>query len=111
MSKLTEWFFRLGYRKKRPLDCTHLDQINRHVQPSAEGCEDCLKIGDTWVHLRICMICGHVGCCDNSKNKHASAHYHATGHPIIRSLEKGEDQRSAVSQSGRLSAISGQLSA
>jgi len=70
--------------------CTHLDQI-RDVTPSAQGCEDCLKTGDRWVHLRICMICGHVGCCDNSKNKHATAHFHATGHPIIKSFQKGED--------------------
>ncbi len=70
--------------------CTHLDQI-RAVSPSAQGCEECLKMGDTWVHLRICRICGHVGCCDNSKNKHATKHYHATGHPIIQSFEPDED--------------------
>ena len=70
--------------------CTHLDQI-QDVKPSANGCEDCLKIGDTWVHLRMCMICGNVGCCDDSKNKHASKHFHATHHPIMRSLEPGED--------------------
>jgi uncharacterized UBP type Zn finger protein len=70
--------------------CTHKDQI-REVQPSAQGCEECLKTGDRWVHLRMCMICGHVGCCDSSKNKHASKHYHATGHPIVRSMERGED--------------------
>ena len=70
--------------------CTHLDQI-REVVPSAQGCEECLQMGDTWVHLRICKICGHVGCCDSSKNKHATKHYHATGHPIIQSFEPGED--------------------
>jgi uncharacterized UBP type Zn finger protein len=70
--------------------CTHLDQI-RDVTPSANGCEECLKTGDTWVHLRICLICGHVGCCDSSKNKHATKHFHATGHPIIQSYERGED--------------------
>jgi uncharacterized UBP type Zn finger protein len=69
--------------------CTHLDQI-QEVIPSAEGCEDCLKTGDTWVHLRICLICGHVGCCDNSKNKHATRHFHDTGHPLIQSLQPGE---------------------
>ena len=53
----------------------------RPVRPSAPGCEDCLRTGDAWVHLRICMTCGHVGCCDSSKNKHATAHHHATGHP------------------------------
>jgi CPA2 family monovalent cation:H+ antiporter-2 len=70
--------------------CSHLDQT-RPVLPSARGCEDCLRIGDSWVHLRICMTCGHVGCCDSSKNKHATGHSHGTGHPIIKSLEPGED--------------------
>lgn len=69
--------------------CTHLDQI-QVVSPSAEGCEDCLKIGDSWVHLRLCLICGHVGCCDNSKNKHATKHFHATDHPFIVSYEPEE---------------------
>jgi CPA2 family monovalent cation:H+ antiporter-2 len=70
--------------------CAHISQI-RPVLPSANGCEECLKTGDTWVHLRICMTCGHVGCCDSSKNKHATKHYHRTTHPIVRSLEPGED--------------------
>ena len=73
-------------------ECTHLDQI-QDVSPSADGCEDCLKTGDNWVHLRICLVCGHVGCCDNSKNKHATQHFHATGHPLIQSLEPGETWR------------------
>ena len=70
--------------------CTHLDQI-KEVKPSADGCEECLKTGSWWVHLRICRICGHVGCCDQSPNKHATKHFHATGHPIIQSIEPGED--------------------
>jgi CPA2 family monovalent cation:H+ antiporter-2 len=70
--------------------CSHVDQT-RPVIPSARGCEDCLRIGDTWVHLRICMTCGHVGCCDSSKNKHATRHSQATEHPIIKSLQPGED--------------------
>lgn len=70
--------------------CTHL-KMTRAVMPSARGCEECLRTGDTWVHLRLCMTCGHVGCCDSSKNKHASKHYPATGHPIIKSLERGDD--------------------
>jgi CPA2 family monovalent cation:H+ antiporter-2 len=70
--------------------CKHLDQI-RPVYPSAAGCEECLKIGDKWVHLRICLTCGHVGCCDTSPNKHATAHFHSTNHPIMRSLQPGED--------------------
>ncbi|MEJ7711820.1 MAG: UBP-type zinc finger domain-containing protein [Pyrinomonadaceae bacterium] len=70
--------------------CSHLDQI-KVVTPSAKGCEDCLKTGDTWVHLRLCETCGHVGCCDQSKNKHATKHFHATQHPIIKSFEPGEE--------------------
>ncbi len=72
--------------------CSHLDQI-RDVVPSADGCEECLKTGGWWVHLRLCLICGHVGCCDNSPNQHATKHFHATQHPIIRSFEPGEDWR------------------
>jgi uncharacterized UBP type Zn finger protein len=72
--------------------CTHLNQI-KHVVPSAKGCEDCLKSGDEWVHLRLCLTCGHVGCCDSSKNKHATKHYHKTSHPIISSLEPSETWR------------------
>ncbi len=70
--------------------CAHLDQIKR-VYPSASGCEDCLRTGDRWIHLRACLTCGYVGCCDDSKNKHATAHYHQTTHPIIKSMEPGED--------------------
>jgi uncharacterized UBP type Zn finger protein len=70
--------------------CIHLAQI-QEVTPSANGCEDCLKIGDDWVHLRLCLSCGHVGCCDTSKNKHATKHFHLTKHPIIKSHEPGED--------------------
>jgi hypothetical protein len=70
--------------------CVHLSEM-RIVTPSADGCEDCLRIGATWVHLRLCEICGHVGCCDNSPNKHATKHFHSTAHPIIRSYEPGEE--------------------
>lgn len=70
--------------------CEHLSEI-REVTPSADGCEDCLKIGGRWVHLRLCEICGHVGCCDNSPNRHATKHYNATEHPIMKSFEPGED--------------------
>ena len=72
--------------------CTHLDQI-RNVTPSADGCEEYLKMGDTWVHLRECLICGHLGCCDSSKNKHVTKHFRATKHPIVRSFEPGENWR------------------
>ena len=70
--------------------CEHLKQI-RTVTQSADGCEECLKIGSGWVHLRMCMICGHVGCCDQSPNRPATKHYHATTHRIIRSVEPGEE--------------------
>jgi hypothetical protein len=71
--------------------CTHLGQIKQVSASTTEGCEDCLRIGDDWVHLRLCMSCGHVGCCDSSKNRHATAHFHSTGDPIIKSFEPGED--------------------
>ena len=70
--------------------CTHLEMIH-DVSPSAAGCEDCLKIGGRWVHLRMCMTCGHSGCCDSSPNRHATAHYQEVAHPIIRSAEPGEE--------------------
>ena len=73
-----------------PKECTHLDQIQITTTDSHE-CEDCVAIGDTWVHLRLCLACGHVGCCDSSKNKHATRHFHASSHPIVRSLEPGEN--------------------
>ena len=73
--------------------CHHFEQAHRVPSPEqsyAQGCPDCLKIGATWVHLRECLICGHVGCCDSSPNKHATAHFHATEHPVMRSVEPGE---------------------
>jgi len=70
--------------------CPHLNFV-RTDQPLSNGCEECLAIGDTWVHLRLCRTCGHVGCCDDSKNRHATKHFHATQHPIITSFEPGED--------------------
>jgi monovalent cation:H+ antiporter-2, CPA2 family len=73
-----------------PEPCTHLDMVKTD-RLRTNGCEECLEMGDTWVHLRLCRTCGHVGCCDDSKNKHATKHYHSTRHPIITSLEPGED--------------------
>ncbi len=70
--------------------CGHLETIAA-VQPSDDGCTDCLAIGSGWVHLRMCQECGRVGCCDNSPNRHATAHFHASRHPLIRSFEPGED--------------------
>ncbi len=72
-------------------ECTHLDQI-REVEPQTpQGCAECLATGGHWEHLRLCLTCGHVGCCDKSPGQHATAHFHATHHPIIRSLEPEED--------------------
>ena len=70
--------------------CPHVGKIDPHVKPHTRGCEECLAMGDEWLHLRLCMQCGHVGCCDDSKNKHATKHFQHTKHPIIRSLEPGE---------------------
>jgi uncharacterized UBP type Zn finger protein len=71
--------------------CLHLDEVEFLEPPEpVAGCPDCLAAGDTWVHLRMCHVCGRVGCCDDSPNKHATAHYHASGHPLIRSIEPGE---------------------
>ena len=73
-----------------PDTCTHLDQV-ADVTPSGEGCKECLESGGKWVHLRLYMSCGHVGCCDSSPNKHATAHFRGTDHPIVRSYEPRED--------------------
>ncbi len=70
--------------------CGHLDMIQT-VYPSAAGCEDCIRLGEDWVHLRMCLVCGHIGCCDTSKNKHTTAHFHSTEHPLIMSMEPGEN--------------------
>src|SRR5215467_3044193 len=69
--------------------CSHVKEI-RDVKPSGKGCKECLAMGDTWVHLRECLICGHVGCCDSSKNKHATKHFHQTKHPIMQSFEPAQ---------------------
>jgi uncharacterized UBP type Zn finger protein len=70
--------------------CTHLKQPPKIRKTKTHVCEDCIKTGDSWVHLRMCTECGHVGCCDSSKNKHATKHYHSSKHPVIRSIEPGE---------------------
>jgi uncharacterized UBP type Zn finger protein len=75
-----------------PAACTHLDHVHVTELPAAvDGCGECLRSGGRWVHLRICLECGQVGCCDSSPGRHASAHASAAGHPIIRSIEPGED--------------------
>ena len=69
--------------------CHHTDQA-RILATATRVCEDCVKTGDQWVHLRLCLACGHVGCCDSSKNRHATKHFRETGHPLVRSIEPGE---------------------
>ncbi|HTT71981.1 MAG TPA: UBP-type zinc finger domain-containing protein [Anaeromyxobacteraceae bacterium] len=75
--------------------CKHLASLSRPrpapVTPSSFGCQECLEQGEGWVHLRLCMSCGHVGCCDSSPHKHATRHFHATRHPVMKSFEPGED--------------------
>ena len=71
--------------------CAHVKEIRRVSPEANDVCPECVALGDDWVHLRWCRICGHVGCCDSSKNKHATRHFNETGHPIIQSLEPGED--------------------
>ena len=70
--------------------CEHLAQLTPIEPNTSEGCEDCLASGGRWVHLRLCMECGHVGCCDSSPNRHATAHFHGTGHGVVQSFEPGE---------------------
>jgi hypothetical protein len=75
-----------------PTTCAHVDLVPA-ISPRSSGCEECLRTGSRWVHLRVCLSCGFVGCCDSSKNRHATAHFWATQHPIVRSLEPGESWR------------------
>jgi hypothetical protein len=72
--------------------CKH-SRLARSVKAQTEGCAECLTAGDPWIHLRICLICGHVGCCDASRNRHATQHFHATKHPVVQSLEPDEHWR------------------
>jgi len=79
-----------------PDACPHERQV-QEVKPSARGCEECLKIGSPWLHLRLCRTCGHVGCCDDSPNRHATAHYRAARHPVIEGYEQpGEIDRAVL---------------
>jgi uncharacterized UBP type Zn finger protein len=73
--------------------CSHLSAVRDDVEPSGAGCKECLELGSWWVHLRMCLTCGQVGCCDSSPNKHASQHANQAAHPIVRSFEPGEDWR------------------
>jgi uncharacterized UBP type Zn finger protein len=71
--------------------CAHLNQVRNVEARTPGGCEECLAMGSQWVHLRLCLGCGHVGCCDNSINRHATKHFRSTKHAIMRSFERGED--------------------
>jgi uncharacterized UBP type Zn finger protein len=71
--------------------CYHISQVNENIKGNTKGCEECEKIGSDWVHLRLCLSCGHVGCCDSSINKHGTKHYQETDHPVIKSYEPGEN--------------------
>ena len=72
------------------MECPHFAGVSPHPARTPDGCEECLKLGSTWVHLRLCLVCGHVGCCDSSPHKHATKHFHASGHPVMASFEPGE---------------------
>jgi Zn-finger in ubiquitin-hydrolases and other protein len=71
--------------------CSHLDQVRIEPPETVEGCEECLRDGTQWVHLRVCLSCGHVGCCDNSPGRHATAHHAEVGHAVMASAEPDED--------------------
>lgn len=74
-------------------NCAHLGEIRDVAARTPDGCEECLAMGAEWVHLRKCLTCGHIGCCDDSRNRHATKHFHTTDHPIVQSFEPGEDWR------------------
>jgi uncharacterized UBP type Zn finger protein len=84
-----------GGQEDQMTACLHVDQLgDANPSPNTpDGCEECLAAGDRWVHLRLCLSCGHVGCCDSSVHRHASAHHRETGHPVMRSFEPGENWR------------------
>jgi Zn-finger in ubiquitin-hydrolases and other protein len=72
-------------------ECVHISRVNPEIHGNTKGCEECEKMGSQWVHLRLCLTCGHVGCCDDSINKHATKHFKKTNHPVIKSYEPGEN--------------------
>jgi Zn-finger in ubiquitin-hydrolases and other protein len=84
---------RSGQPPRSPALCAHLQEASAEVQPRTPTCEEHRPEDGPWVHLRLCLTCGHVGCCDSSRPRHATAHYQATGHPVIRSFEPGETWR------------------
>jgi uncharacterized UBP type Zn finger protein len=84
---------RAGQAPRSPQTCAHLESAAADTEPRTPGCEDHRPEDGLWVHLRLCLTCGHVGCCDSSRPRHATAHHRSTGHPVIRSFEPGEDWR------------------
>jgi monovalent cation/hydrogen antiporter len=84
---------RAGQAPHSPQLCAHLDAAPADAERRTESCEEHTPADGSWVHLRLCLTCGHVGCCDSSRPRHATAHYAATGHPVMRSIEPGEDWR------------------
>ena len=78
-------------RKDAEIQCMHISKVNTRIRGNTVGCEECEKMGSEWVHLRLCLTCGHVGCCDDSINKHGTKHFKKTNHPVIKSYEAGEN--------------------
>ena len=78
-------------RKGKEVQCEHIGKVDAEINGNTKGCEECEKMGSEWVHLRLCLTCGHVGCCDSSVNKHGTKHFKKTGHPVIKSYEPGEN--------------------
>jgi uncharacterized UBP type Zn finger protein len=76
--------------KKEKATCVHIARVNQEIRGNTKGCEECEKMGSSWVHLRLCLTCGHVGCCDSSVNKHGTKHFQKTNHPVMRSYKPEE---------------------
>jgi len=106
---IPEWLLRLLFtRKLKEKQCSHLHLI-KVVEPDHRTCEECVALGDSWPNLRMCLICGYVGCCDTSKNKHMKQHVASTGHPLIRTIEHGEGWIWCYKDDALISADSPQL--
>ena len=91
---MLRWLSRKFSRKEATMataKCSHVAEHLKKVKPQTKGCEECMKLGQKWLHLRMCLECGHVGCCDSSPGRHSRAHFNETGHPLIQSAESGED--------------------
>jgi uncharacterized UBP type Zn finger protein len=107
--RMPEWLIKLIFtRQLKEKTCSHLDLIKVR-EPTTNVCEECTTLGDTWPSLRMCLVCGYVGCCDTSKNKHMKKHVEETGHPLIRSIAHGEGWIWCYEDEAFLSAESPQL--